>query len=137
MKSNSSISFKIDALRKEELKRVCWQYKSMKREAADLITTPGGLKVGNESKGSRSFSDPVAAAASRREYLLNRINAIELCAKLAGKDCAEGLLYGVITRGGGGFETMRAKGKIYCGRRQYLQMKRKFFYLLDYYIVND
>ena len=137
MNSKSNASFKIDTLRRQELQRVCWQYKSMKREASDLISTSPGIITGYDRKGSRPGSDPVATAAIRREYLMNRINAIDLCAKLAGKDSAEGLLYGVITRGGGGFETMRAKGKIYCGRRQYLQMKRKFFFLLDHYIVKE
>lgn len=126
--------YKIDKLRREELTRICWQYKDMKNTAKDLLIVSPSPSI--KGRRSGSHSDPVASAAARREYLQNRIRAIETCAKLAGKDCADALLYGVITQGSS-YDIMRVNGKIYCGKRQYYEMKNKFFWLLDHYIVKD
>lgn len=130
MRSTVLKDYKIDSLRMEELQRVCWQYKRMRKEAAESITLPTQSYNDNGSRARGTHSDPTAGAAQRREGLLTRIKAIEKCAQLAGKDQANGLLLGVINRGSS-YEYLQVNRKIFCGRRQYYEMRAKFFWLLD------
>ena len=113
--------------RMEELVRIAWQYHDMLEELDSLATVAPELD--GMPRGS-STGDPVFAAAVRREKLAERVMAIERCARVAGGDCAEGLLLGVTTRGSS-YNWLRMTGKIYCGRDQYYIMRTKFFYLLN------
>ena len=113
--------------RMEELVRIAWQYQDMRMELDSLATVAPELD--GMPRGS-SIGDPVFAAAVRREKLAERVMAIERCARVAGGDCAEGLLIGVTTRGSS-YNWLRMTGKIYCGRDQYYIMRTKFFYLLN------
>lgn len=128
MNSSELRAYKIDKLRHEELQRICWQYKSLRTRADDLLTLASA--AAGERHKTGSHSDPVAKLAQRREKILKKASAIERCAKLAGKDNAAGLLFGVTTRGSG-YETLQAQKKIFCGRRQYYEMRAVFFWLLD------
>ena len=113
--------------RMEELVRIAWQYQDMRMELDSQATVAPELD--GMPRGS-STGDPVFAAAVRREKLAERVMAIERCARVAGGDCAEGLLIGVTTRGSS-YNWLRMTGKIYCGRDQYYIMRTKFFYLLN------
>lgn len=130
MNSKEIRSYKIDQLRYEELQRICWQYRRMKQQAEELITVSQALSYTQGRRPKGGHSDPTAAAAGRREHLLKRISAIERCAKAAGKENADGLLRGVITRGSS-YEILQVKGHVFCGRRQFYEMRQKFFWLLD------
>lgn len=130
MNSKEIQVYKIDPLRCEELRRVCWQFNSMKRQAADFIAAPSYPAPAGSNGPRGRHSDPTAKAAIRREFLLRRIRAIEQCARTAGGDCYGGLLLGVTTRGSS-YEWLRINGHIFCGRNQYFEMRQKFFWLLD------
>lgn len=124
--------YKIDKTRREELTRICWQYKRLKKEADDLLTGGSvfpdltGVKAGAYGK----HSDPVLWAAERRERILAKTSAIEKAARIAGGDNHDALFYGVITRGSS-YDKMRVNGRVFCGCSQYYEMKQKFFWLLD------
>lgn len=113
--------------RLEELVRIAWQYQEMKAELDALATSAPELD--GMPRGSNP-SDPVYMAAVRREKLAERVMAIERCARVAGGDCADGLLLGVTTRGSS-YNWLKLSGRIYCGRDQYYIMRTKFFYLLN------
>lgn len=128
MNSREIRAYKIrNRARMEELVRIAWQYQDMRTELDALATSSPELD--GMPRGSTT-GDPVYAAAVRREKLAERVMAIERCARVAGGDCSDGLLLGVTTRGSS-WEWLHSRGRIYCGRRQYYEMRAKFFYLLN------
>lgn len=113
--------------RLEELVRICWQYGEMKAELDALATVAPELDGMPRGTGT---SDPVHAAAVRREKLAEKVMAIERCARVAGGDCYDALLLGVTTRGSS-YNWLRMSGRVYCGKDQYYNMRARFFYLLN------
>lgn len=111
----------------EELQRIVWQYRDMLDELDSLATSApsmDGLPHGT------NISDPTHAAAVRREYLSDRVSAIEWASRVAGGDMASGLLKTIATRGSS-YEWARSRGLIFMGRRQFYDTRRHFFLLLD------
>ena len=128
MNTKTIAAYKIrNKARQEELVRVCWQYADMRAELSALATSAPELD--GMPRGT-SIGDPVYAAAVRREKLAERVMAIERCARIAGGDNYNALLYGVTTRGSSWYK-MHAAGRVFCGRDQYYNARAKFFYLLN------
>ena len=127
MNSKAFRRFKLKTARYRELQYICWQYTDMIEEMDALTTTSPNMD--GQPRGSET-SDPTHDAAVRRERLATRVYAIQRCARVAGGPNAGGLLMGVTTRGSN-FEMLQMKGVVFCGRRQYYEMRRHFFWLLS------
>ena len=126
----------------KELSYFCLQYQRKKQEADDLLTmrisTPppviyhhNGEELGTFlPHGQGQTSDPVAAAANRREKLLDDVRMIERAAIMAaGSDgMAVHLLRAVTTRDG--VRKTRTYAQTPIGERQFFEMRRRFFYVL-------
>lgn len=133
----------------KELMYFALQYNQKKRDAAALLTirlsTPvptvyhrGGKEYGTFlPHGSGHVSDPVAAAAAKRDRLLRDVRMIEQAAQAAG-ELEDGhniytyLLRAVTTRSGVQAvmtEPERSK-KPPCGKNEFYAARRKFFWIL-------
>lgn len=110
------------------------QYPSWKQKYAEMIgSATKGLDYDDMPHGT-GVGDPTSRIAIRTYSLKSKINAVESIAHTAGKDLWRHLLYGV-THEGVTYEYLRSGrnkelGKILCGRNQYYQMRRLFYYLL-------
>lgn len=120
----------------KELDYFCRQYARKKRDADALLTlrvsTPTPVQSADGSgeftpRGGGSVSDPVSAAAEKRERLLRDVAVIDKAAQLAGDDLAPYLLRAVTTRDG--VQKVIASG-CPCSERTFYRMRRRFFYIL-------
>lgn len=120
----------------KELDYFCRQYERKRSEANAILTlrvsTPQPVydKNGNADfmpHGSGGISDPVSAAAEKRERLLRDIRMIDKAAKIAGEDLAVYLLRNVTRKEG--VEKIITDG-CPCSERTFYRMRRKFFYVL-------
>ena len=120
----------------KELDYFCRQYERKRSEASAILTlrvsTPQPVydKNGNADfmpHGSGGISDPVSAAAEKRERLLRDIRMIDKAAKIAGEDLATYLLRNVTRKEG--VEKIITDG-CPCSERTFYRMRRKFFYVL-------
>lgn len=110
------------------------QYPKWKRQYAESIGSVIKAVDYNDSPKGTGTGDPTARIAMRTSILHSNIELIECTALMAGRDMAEYILYAVTNEGitynylrGG-----RCKlGRIPCGRNQYYQMRRLFYYLLS------
>lgn len=110
------------------------QYPEWKVQYADMIGGAiRGLDYNDMPKGS-STGDPTARLAMRTSILRSNIDLIERTALIAGENLVEFILYAVTNEGvtykyltGG-----RCKlGRIPCGKNEYYQRRRMFYYLLS------
>lgn len=121
----------------KELYHFCQQYRQKKAEAEALLTlristpppaTDGQGQAEFMPHGSGGVSDPVAAAAEKREHLLRDVAMIERAARRAGGDLAPYLLRAVTTRDG--VIKILAQG-CPCSKSQFYRMRRQFFSILS------
>lgn len=110
------------------------QYPEWKRQYADAI---GGVIKGvsySDMPHGTGIGDPTARIAMRTSNLSSNIELIEETALMAGQDLAEYILFAV-THEGITYKYLNGErcklGKIPCGRNQYYQMRRLFYYLLS------
>ena len=111
------------------------QYPEWKRQYADLICGAVQAVDYKDMPRGNSVGDPTARIAMRSGILRGNIELIEHIALTAGQDIAEYLLYAVTTEGVT-YNYLRSGrhkdlGRIPCGRNQYYQMRRLFYYLLS------
>lgn len=120
----------------KELDYFCRQYERKRRDAAALLTlrvsTAPSAKTKDDNwvflpHGSGGTSDPVAAAAEKRERLLRDVQMIEKAARLAGDEFAPYLLRAVTRRDG--VNRIIADG-CPCSERTFYRMRRRFFFVL-------
>lgn len=110
------------------------QYPEWKAQYSDLIG--GAMKAVdyNDMPHGSGTGDPTARIGMRSSILRGNIDLIESTALIAGQDIAEYLLYAV-TNEGITYNYLRSErcklGRIPCGRNQYYQMRRLFYYLLS------
>ena len=116
--------YDISKYRYRELKNFCLQYREKKMQL-DSITLLGA--VGTESSGnSNKISDRTATDAIRISEIKNDIACIEDSAKeAAGEVIDKYLLANVVDEIS--YEYMDAP----IGRRQFYEIRRKFFYILS------
>jgi hypothetical protein len=110
------------------------QYLDWKRQYADAIGSATRAIDYNDMPHGTGTSDPTARIAMRASILRGNIDLIENTALLAGQEIAEFILYAV-TNEGTTYNYLSSGrcplGKIPCGRNQYYQMRRLFYYLLS------
>ena len=117
----------------KELYHFCQQYRAKKQAAADMLTMPCSIpRAVADASGRAEFlphggrtSNPVEAAAERREQLLNDVRMIERAATIADSELAPWILRAVTTRDGVALIDPP------CGRRQFINARRKFFFVLS------
>jgi len=110
------------------------QYPKWKCQYSETISATIKAVDYNDMPYGTGTGDPTARIALRSSILRSNIELVESTALTAGRDIAEYLLYAVTNEGitynylrGG-----RCKlGRIPCGRNQYYQMRRLFYYLLS------
>lgn len=85
-------------------------------------------------KGS-SIGDPAGEMAIRIAALATKVSNIENSARLCSPDkhIQEAVLKGVTTAESS-YEWLQAQGKIYCGRRQYYEARRRFYWHLNNFV---
>ena len=131
----------------KELTYFCLQYEQKKREAAALLTlklsTPVPEiyhKAGKEygtfmPHGGNRISDPTAATAAKRDRLLGDVHMIEQAAMAAGRlkngySIYPSLLRAVTTRGGVQAAMTDTDTRPPCGKNEFYEARRKFFWIL-------
>ena len=110
------------------------QYPEWKEQYQKLIDgTVRAVDYGDAPHGTGT-GDPTPLTAMRMGVLRGNVELIESTAILAGRDIAEYLLYAV-TNEGVTYTYLRSGrchlGAIPCGRNQYYQIRRSFYYLLS------
>ncbi|WP_145995747.1 hypothetical protein [Pygmaiobacter massiliensis] len=116
--------YEISKYRYRELKNFCLQYDEKKQRLAALRGI-GAVTYSNEPHGSGT-SDPTAAKAERAQQLARDIELIEQTAMEVDSVNYHSLLANV-TAANLPYEYLSPA----CGRRQFYEDRRKFFYLLD------
>ena len=115
--------YEISKHRYRELMNWCLQYDEWKRKVSSCYSLNSSLSRGMNGSGK---SDPTASAAIRAEKYNSNIKLMETAAfevdpvigKYIIKNVAQGLPYEYL-------------GAVPCGRRQFYEYRRKFFFLLD------
>lgn len=111
------------------------QYPEWKRQYSELIG--GAVKAVDykDSPRSSETGDPTACIAMRSSILRGNIELVESTALIAGRDLAEYLLFAVtnesVTYKYLSSGRVKELGAIPCGRNQYYNMRRLFYYLLS------
>lgn len=111
------------------------QYPEWKKQYAEIIGNAVHAVDYNDMPHGSGTGDPTARLAIRSSVLRGNISLIESTAIIAGRDMADYLLYGV-TNEGVTYNYLRqgrneSLGIIPCGKNQYYQMRRLFYYLLS------
>lgn len=105
----------------------CRDYDRKKRELRECYTmSRHGQTVGRGSDPS----DPVAMAVIRAERLKRYVETIDRCAALAGGDVLARFIVWNVSRGIS-YEQMHAREHVPCGKRQFYEVRRKFFFLMS------
>lgn len=105
------------------------QYDEWKREYELLDGAPPGMSFG-AVPNPREKSDQTAAIADRRQALRAKMETVEAAAILAGGELYPWLLLAV-TKPGISYNALRQKSGIPCGKNEFYQKRRYFYYLLD------
>ncbi len=116
--------YEISKYRYRELKNFCLQYNEKKQQLAALRGL-GAVIYNNEPHGS-GISNPTAAKAERAQQLARDIDLIEQTVMEVDSVNYDSLLANV-TATNLPYEYLSPA----CGRRQFYQNRRKFFFLLD------
>jgi hypothetical protein len=111
------------------------QYPEWKRQYADSVGSAVKAVDYDGMPHGSGTGDPTARIAMRSNILSGNIALIESVALTAGRDLAEYLLYAV-TNEGVSYKYLRYGrckhlGPIPCGKNEYYQMRRLFYYLLS------
>lgn len=110
------------------------QYPSWKQQYAKTVGQAIKAVDYDDMPHGTSTGDPTPRIAMRASILRANIDLIERTALIAGRDLAEYILYAV-THEGTTYNYLRGErcqiGRIPCGRNQYYQMRRLFYYLLS------
>ena len=104
------------------------QYRQWKDEVWDAVGIKASADDGQPKAATQS--DPTQRDAIRISALMDNIRMIERTAEDAGGDLAAWLLYAVTTERAT-YQFMRERRGMPCGRRQYYEARRKFYYLLS------
>lgn len=109
-------------------------YKSLVEKLYDIWGV-GSTSIVNCSAQKNCLADPSSDAAIRARYLEDKIDAIELAANR----CGEGLMFYIIRNVAEGisYDKLNAYGRVPCGRRQFYEARRRYFWLLDQILMGN
>lgn len=106
------------------------RYNDMKAERKVLMDTARAIQYSDMPRGSLNTNSPVEEAAIRVAEISDKIDLIEQTARDSGGDLYKWLLYAVTNRGRG-YEYLKSKMNIPCGKNAYYEARRKFYYYLS------
>lgn len=115
--------YKITSYRYRELYNWCRQYGEWKSKLRECYSLNSRQSIGLNSSGK---SDPTATAAIQAEYYSRNVELIEATANAVDPIIGKFIIENVAN--GTPYEYL---GNPPCGRRQFYEYRRKFFYLLD------
>lgn len=109
-----------------ELKHFCMQYNDWKEQLKDISIY--SRQTDNEIR-STDPGDPVAIITAERERYSRNIDMLDNIAKqldpVLGIYVLKGITYGI------SYDLLRVKMDIPCGKENYYELYRRFFWLLD------
>lgn len=118
--------YNISRYRFRELKNFCLQYDELKRKLKDCYSLNSVANDGTPH--STAISDPTAAAAMQAAKCSEAIDLIENCVcEACGCSAVYDALLTNVTRG----TAYEYLPHVPTGRRQFYEMRRKFFFLLS------
>lgn len=129
MNSKVSKAYKINKYRYAELRAFAIQYHTWKHYLAEL-TSLSAVNIDGLPHGG-GVSDPTASKADELHRLSSRIKLIEDCCLAAGGDENYYAILKGVTTPNSNYNWLHMKGFCFCGRRQYYEMRYKFYYILD------
>ena len=113
-----------------ELYHFCLRYWEFKKKIDEIMLSGGGNGVVTYSETSGRYSDPTANKAIKLEPLNRNCELIEQTAMETDGNIYQPLFNNITT--GVTYDQMKACGiKILCGRRQFYNKRKKFFWLLE------
>ena len=112
-----------------QLYHFCLQYNEWKEELQHITDTLKSVQITDMPHGSGT-GDPTRDLAVKRANLESQCKLIEDTAKEADKEFWEYILKGV-TEESATYVYLKQIMHIPCGKNQYYQKRRKFFYLLS------
>lgn len=117
-----------------ELLHFSKSYRSLCEQLYDIFGVNSETIV-DASIQSNCLADPTSGAALRARYLEDKIDAIEL----ACNRCGDGLWYYMISNvtDGISYDKLNAYGRVPCGRRQFYEARRRYFWLLDQILMGN
>lgn len=107
----------------------CFQYSEWKREYRMLLGVRGASPL-TGMPGGNDLSDPTERNAVKRAELSRKIELVENTAREACSDIAEWLIMGV-TNENATYEYLRVSKGIPCGKNQYYEARKRFYYLIS------
>ena len=121
--------YKISSHAYLELHHFCMRYHEYKSEIYKIMNGGGTSGVITYSKSTGRYSDPTANSVLKIERFRRHCELIEQTALETDSNIYQPLLNNVTT--GVTYDQMKACGiRILCGRRQFYEKRKKFFYLL-------
>ena len=125
-------NFEINGFAYRELYYFCLQYHEYKRGIEEILNFGSGKPTysGSNSRGGALNKSDTENRAFALEKLKSKCELIEQTALEVDADIYQPLLKNVTT--GVTYDHMKACDiEIFCGRRQFYEKRRKFFYLLN------
>lgn len=108
-----------------ELKNMCLQYQEWKKELKELDNSLYSTGITGLSYDQIEFKDPVFEITKRRETLVKKIELIKETALYVSPSLSAYILQSVTS--GVSYDILQPP----CGRRQFYEKYRKFFFYLD------
>lgn len=129
MNSRNIRKYKLSRDRFRQLYYFCLQYHSWQQELKE-ISELNAVNVDGMPHGS-TVGAPTERLAIKRAEIHNKINIVEKCAHEAGgKHLYRAILLGVTVQNCT-YNWLRLNGYAYCGKNQYYEARKYFYYLLD------
>ena len=130
MNRKSAKSYEIGKFAYRELYYFCLQYYEYKREIDRIANSIGNTDYNAIRGGAKNISDPTAVKALKIALLESKCELIEQTALATDPYIYQALLKNVTT--GVSYEQMKACDvEILCGRRQFYEKRKLFFFLLN------
>ena len=121
--------FDLHPKRMKELEGFCEQYKDweLRANCADSFSKMPQEQI---NKMKREHGDPVVKAAMEREYWTNKMDMVRRCCYEAGPSAIACVIFEAVTNGLS-YEKLSARMTVPCGRRQFYEARKRFFWALN------
>lgn len=111
-----------------ELKHFCLQYPEWQKEY-DRLEAEGIPSNSIDICNSGEPFDPTSRLAMEKSVLLDKMDLVNYCADMTDRDIGPYIRVAVIE--GYSYDKLAARLYVPCGRTEYYELYRRFFYILD------